>query len=125
MSLCGVRERERKGWKLASPALLVLCAPASMLAEDSANSSSGRGGAPGSPGLGRLDEAVDKDTVTLPPPIDGASARLDAEGSLRDPVASDVEAHPSLSGWNSIVDGRFDSYDNVLERSLDAPFIGR
>lgn len=62
----GVSERDRRGWKFGSPPVLVHpSAPASMLEWASAMTSSGRGGAPGSPGLGRLGEAVEEATLML------------------------------------------------------------
>lgn len=73
----GVRERDRRGWKLGSPPLLVHSwAPGSKLEVDSTCSSSGSGGAPGSPGLGRDEELTVEGEITLPPPTEVKSAPL-------------------------------------------------
>lgn len=75
----GDNERERSGWKLASPLTPELPQTAASMSWTSASGSSGSAGAPGSPGLGRLDETVE-DTFMLPAPpqIDRASfPRLD------------------------------------------------
>lgn len=68
MLLCevGVSERDRSGWKFGSPPVLVHpIASASMLEADSTIASSGSGGAPGSPGFGRLEEVVEEATPML------------------------------------------------------------
>ncbi|KAK5889217.1 hypothetical protein CesoFtcFv8_015241 [Champsocephalus esox] len=70
LPLCdvGVRERDRRGWKFGSPPVLVHPGtPASMLEGDSTVTSSGSGGAPGSPGRGRMEEALEETTPTLAP----------------------------------------------------------
>lgn len=119
-------ERDLRGWKLASPPLIAVlpCGPASMLDK----ASCGRFGAPGSPGLGSLDEAWDEDTTMLSPPMDDDTSFpwLEAAGRLRDLRASEVDGLPSpLYG---MVDARLVSYDSVLDRSLvalDVSWVGR
>lgn len=117
MFLCdvGVSERDRSGWKFGSPPLLVHPdAPASMLEGDSAITSSGSGGAPGSPGLGRMEEVVEEATPMLAPATEGRSAPLCNEGRLSEPTASEEEGLRSPSGWKS----RVELCENIVERSL-------
>lgn len=112
MLLCdvGLRERDRRGWKFGSPPLLVhSCAPPSMLEGDSTRTSSGSGGAPGSPGLGRLEEA----TPMLTPATEDKSPPFLNDGRSTVPIIFEVEGLCSPSGWKSMVE----SFENVLERS--------
>lgn len=113
MLLCdvGVSERDRSGWKFGSPPLLVHPdAPASKLEGDSTRTSSGSGGAPGSPGLRRLEEVVEEATAMLAPDPEGCN-----DGRLSEPATSEVEGLCSPSGWKSKVE----LFENVDERSLD------
>lgn len=112
MLLCviGVSERDRRGWKFGSPPLLVHPgAVASMLEGDSTITSSGSGGAPGSPGLGRLEEVVGEATLTLAPATEGKSPPFCNDGRLSVPATSEVEGLCSPSGWNS----RVELFENV------------
>lgn len=94
-------ERDLRGWKLTSPPLIavLLSGPASMLDEASGRSSTscGRGGAPGSPGLGSVEETWDEDTAMLPPRMDDNTSFpwLEAAGRLRNLRASEVHGLPS------------------------------
>lgn len=102
---------------MGSPPVLVHpCAPGSMLVEDS-TSSSGSGGAPGSPGLGRVEGLVEEDTAMLAPPTEDKSASFFRELMLSDPTMSEQEGLASPTGWKSMVG----SFENVLERSLVVP----
>lgn len=115
MLLCdvGVRERDRRGWKFGSPPLLVHPgAAASMLEGDSTITSSGSGGAPGSPGLGRLEEVVEEATPMLVPATEAKSPFCN-EGRLSEPVTSEVEGLRSPSGWKS----RVELFENVEGKS--------
>lgn len=117
MLLCkvGVRERDRRGWKFGSPPLLLHPGvAASMLEGDSTITSSGSGGAPGSPGLGRLEEVVEEATEMLTPATEDKSPSFCKDGRLREAATSEVEGLRSPSGWKSMVE----SFENVLERSL-------
>lgn len=118
MLLCdvGVSERDRRGWKFGSPPLLLLLpgAPASMLEGDSTITSSGSGGAPGSPGLGRLEEVVEEAPQMLAPAPEGRSPPLCNDGRLRELDRSEVEGLCSPSGWKS----RVELLENVEGRSL-------
>lgn len=110
----GVSDRDRSGWKFGSPPLLVHpCAPASMF-EGSSITSSGSGGAPGSPGLGRLEEVVEETTPMLTPAPGDRSTPLCNDGRLSEPVASEVEGLRSPSGWKS----RVELLENIVGRSL-------
>lgn len=112
----GVRERDRRGWKFGSPPLLVPpSVPASMLEGDSTITSSGSGGAPGSPGLGRLEEVVEEATPMLAPATEGKSPPLCNDGRLSEPATSDEEGLCSPSGWKS----RVELFENVEGKSLD------
>lgn len=116
MLLCdaGVRERDRKGWKFGSPPLLVHPgAAASMLEGDSTITSSGSGGAPGSPGLGRLEEVVEEATPMLAPATDAKSPLFCSDGKLSEPITSEVEGLRSPSGWKS----RVELFENVEGKS--------
>jgi len=108
MLLCdvGVRERDRRGWKFGSPPLLVHPGvPASMSEGDSSTiPSSGSGGAPGSPGLGRMEEVVEEATPTLTPDADGKSPPFWNDGSLSEPATSGEAGLRSPSGWKSRVE---------------------
>lgn len=113
MLLCdvGVSERDLSGWKFESPPLLLHPGVvASMLEGDSNRISSGSGGAPGSPGFGRLEEA----TPTLAPTADGGWSYFCSDGTLSEPTTSEVEGLCSPSGWKSNVE----LFENVLGRSL-------
>ncbi len=117
MLLCdvGVSERDRSGWKFGSPPLLVHPgAPASMLEGDSTITSSGSGGAPGSPGLGRLEEVVEEATPMLAPLPEGKSPPFCNDGRLSEPTTSEEEGLRSPSGWKS----RVELFDNIVGRSL-------
>lgn len=115
MLLCdvGVSERDRSGWKFGSPPVLVHpMAPASMLEGDSAMTSSGSGGAPGSPGFGRL-EVVEETTQTLAAlASEGRTPPLWYDGRLSDVATSELDGLFSPSGWNSSVE----LFENVVER---------
>lgn len=116
MPLCdvGVSERDRKGWKFGSPPVLVHpWAAASMLEGDSTITSSGSGGAPGSPGLGRLDEVVEDAPVMLAPSTEGKSPPFFNDGMLSELAMSEVEGLRSPSGWNSKVE-LFENVDRRL-----------
>lgn len=107
MFLCdvGVRERDRRGWKFGSPPPLVHPgATASMLEGDWTMISSGSGGAPGSPGLGRLEEVVEDATPMLAPATEGKSPPFCNDGRLSEPATSEVEGLRSPSGWKSRVE---------------------
>lgn len=100
-----MRERDRRGWKFGSPPLLVdPGAPASMLEGDWTITSSGSGGAPGSPGLGRLEEVVEEATAMLAPATEGKSPPLCKDGRVREAATSEVEGLRSPSGWKSRVE---------------------
>lgn len=117
MFLCdaGVMERDLRGWKFGSPPLLEHPdAVASMLEGGSAIASSGSGGAPGSPGLGRLDEVVEEATPMLAPDTEGRSPHLCNDGMLSEPARSEVEGLRSPSGWNR----RVELFENVVGRSV-------
>lgn len=117
MLLCdvGVRERDRSGWKFGSPPLLVHPgAPASMLEGDSTITSSGSGGAPGSPGLGRLEEVVEETTPMLAPDRERESPSFCNDGRLSDAATSEVEGLFSPSGWKS----RVELFENEEGKSL-------
>lgn len=108
-------ERERSGWKLGSPPLLVHPdAPASMSVGDSTRTSSGSGGAPGSPGLGRLEEVVEDATPMLTPAPEDKFLPFWKDARLSEPMTSEVEGLCSPSGWKSMVE----PVENILERSL-------
>lgn len=95
---CGVRERDRSGWKLASPPVLVHPGdPASMLEGESTRFSSGSAGAPGSPGLGRLEEVEE----TMPEAATELNSPLFCtDFRLREaPKSVEVEWLFSPSGW--------------------------
>lgn len=106
-------ERDRSGWKFGSPPVLVHpIAPASMLAGDSAMTSSGSGGAPGSPGFGRL-EVVEETTQMLAAlTSEGKTLPLWNDGRLSEVATSEVDGLFSPSGWNSSVE----LFENVAER---------
>lgn len=94
----GVSERDRRGWKFGSPPVLVHPgAPASMLEGDSTITSSGTGGAPGSPGFGRLEEVVEV-TAILAQATEDESAALCEDSRLRDAATSELEGLRSPSG---------------------------
>lgn len=118
MLLCdvGVSERDRSGWKFGSPPVLVHPgAPASMLEGDSTMTSSGSGGAPGSPGLGRLEEVVEEATPMLAAPTpEGRTPLLWNDGRLSEPATSEPEGLRSPSGWNS----RVELFENIAGRSV-------
>lgn len=118
MLLCdvGVSERDRSGWKFGSPPVLVHPgASASMLEGDSTMTSSGSGGAPGSPGLGRLEEVVEEATPMLAAPTpEGRTPLLWSDGRLSEPATSEVEGLRSPSGWNS----RVELFENIVGRSV-------
>lgn len=109
----GVSERDRSGWKFGSPPVLEHpIAPASMLEGDSAMTSSGSGGAPGSPGFGRL-EVVEETTQTLAASTpEGKTLPLWNDGRLSEEATSELEGLFSPSGWNSSVE----LFENVVER---------
>lgn len=110
----GVSERDRRGWKLGSPPLLVHPGDVvSMLEGDSAITSSGSGGAPGSPGLGRLEEVEEGATPRLAPAAEGKSPHFCNEDMLRELARSEVEGLRSPSGWNR----RVELFEKVLGRS--------
>lgn len=116
MFLCdvGVSERDRSGWKFGSPPLLVQPGdPASRFEGHSAITSSGRGGAPGSPGFGRLEAAVEESTgmLTATTPED-ETPLFCKDGRLSEPATSELEGLPSPSGWKS----RVDLFENIIER---------
>lgn len=117
MLLCGVgvSERDRRGWKLGSPPVLVHpAAPGSMLG-DSTITSSGSGGAPGSPGFGRLEEeVVEEGTVMLAQVPGDTSQLLCNDGRLREAPMSEVAQLRSPSGWKSMVE----LFENDVGRSL-------
>lgn len=101
----GVSDRDRRGWKLESPPLLVHPGVvASMLEGDSNRISSGSGGAPGSPGFGRLEDAVEEAALTLAPTAEGGCSHFCSEGALSKPAASEAEGLCSPSGWKSSVE---------------------
>lgn len=110
MFLCevGVSERDRSGWKFESPPGLVHPVdPASMLEGACSATSTGSGGAPGSPGLGRLEEAVEAPPMlTAPPP-----PPPDADGTLK---RFELEGLPSPSGWKR----RVELCENMVDRWL-------
>ena len=117
MLLCdvGVSERDRRGWKFGSPPLLVHPGVvASMFEGGSTITSSGSGGAPGSPGLGRLEEVVEEAMPMLAPATEDGSPHFCNEGRLRGPATSELEGLPSPSGWKR----RVELYENVEGRSL-------
>lgn len=106
-------DRDRSGWKFESPSLLAHPGvAASMLEGDSSRISSGSGGAPGSPGFGRLEEAP----PVLAPTSDGGLLHFCNDGTLSEPATSEVEGLRSPSGWKSSVE----LLENVLARSLVA-----
>lgn len=90
------------------------CAPASMLDGDSTITSSGSGGAPGSPGLRRLEEVVDETTLMLAPAPEGEPPPLCMDGRVSEPVTSEEEGLRSPSGWKSTVE----LFENMVVRSL-------
>lgn len=101
----GVSERDRRGWKFGSSPLLVQPgAVVSMLDGDSTITSLGSGGAPGSPGLGRLEEVVEEGTAMLAPATEGKSPPFCNDGRLSEPTTSDMEGLRSPSGWKSMVE---------------------
>lgn len=107
----GVSERERSGWKFESPpGLLHPGDAASMLEGACSANSSGRGGAPGSPGLGRLEEAVEE--ATLMPSVQTPEALV----PCRDATVStaELEVLCSPSGWKR----RVESWENMVGRWL-------
>lgn len=114
----GVSERDLSGWKLGSPPpLLHPGVPASTLAGGSTITSSGRGGAPGSPGLGRLEEeeVVEETAAMLTPEAQGrGSPPLCTEGRVMEPTTSEVEGLRSPSGWKS----RVEQWENMVEGVL-------
>lgn len=114
MLLCdvGVSDRDRSGWKFESPPLLAHPGvAASMLEGESSRISSGSGGAPGSPGFGRLGEAP---PMLVPPTSDGGLLHFCNDGMLSEPATSEVDGLRSPSGWKSSVE----LLENVLARSL-------
>lgn len=116
MFLCevGVSERDRRGWKLGSPPVLVQPGvPASRLDGDSMSTSSGSGGAPGSPGRGRLDVGVEGE-VMLAPATEASSPPLCNEGRVSELATSEDDGLCSPSGWKSRVELR----EKELGRSL-------
>lgn len=117
MFLCdvGVRERDRRGWKFGSPPPLVHPGvEASMFEGGSTMTSSGRGGAPGSPGLGRLEDVVGEAMLTLVPATEGRSLPFCKDGRLSERATSEVEGLPSPSGWKR----RVELCENVVGGSL-------
>lgn len=119
MLLCevGVRERDRSGWKFGSPPVLVHpIAPASMLEWDSAMTSSGSGGAPGSPGFGRLELVEDTTQLLAVLTSEGKTPTLWHDGKLSEVATSELEGLFSPSGWNSNVE----LFENVVERLVVA-----
>lgn len=118
MLLCdvGVSERDRRGWKLGSPPVLVHPGVVvSMLEGASSTTSSGSGGAPGSPGLGRLEEVVEEAAAMLTPPTEGKSPGFCNDGRLSEADTSEVEGLRSPSGWKS----RVELFENVVRRSVE------
>lgn len=115
MLLCdvGVSERDRRGWKLGSPLLEDPGEVASKWEGDSAATSSGSGGAPGSPGLGRLEEVEDGAALRLAPATGGRSPHFCNEGKLRELARSEVAGLRSPSGWNR----RVELFEKALGRS--------
>lgn len=99
-------ERDRSGWKFGSPPVLVHpIASASMLEGDSSIASSGSGGAPGSPGFGRLEEVVEEATPMLTAATsEGKALPLWNDGRLSEPATSELDGLLSPSGWNSRVE---------------------
>lgn len=89
-------------------------AAASMLEGDSTITSSGSGGAPGSPGLGRLEEVVVEAPVMLAPALEGKSPPFCNDGIFSELAMSEVEGLRSPSGWNSKVE----LFENVDRRSV-------
>lgn len=115
MLLCevGVSERDRSGWKFGSPPVLVHpIAPASMLDGDSTMTSSGKGGAPGSPGFGRLELVEDTTQSLAALTSEGETPPLWKDGRLREAATSELEGLFSPSGWNSSVE----LFEKVVER---------
>lgn len=115
MLLCevGVSERDRSGWKFGSPPVLVHpIAPASIVEGDSAMTSSGSGGAPGSPGFGRLE--VVEETAQMPAALtsEGKTPPIWNDGRLSEVATSELDSLFSPSGWNSSVE----LFENVVER---------
>lgn len=109
----GVSERDRSGWKLGSPPVLVHpIAPASMSLGDSAMSSSGSGGAPGSPGFGRLEVAEETTQTLAASTSEGKTPPLWYDGRLSEASTSEIEGLFSPSGWKSSVE----FFENVVER---------
>lgn len=107
----GVSERERSGWKFESPpGLLHPGDTASMLEGAWSANSSGRGGAPGSPGLGRFEEAVEEATLTP------SAQTPEALVPCKDAAVSkaELEALCSPSGWKR----RVESWENMVDRWL-------
>lgn len=107
-----MRERDRSGWKLGSPPLLLHPCPAVSMLDGDSRTSSGRGGAPGSPGLGRLDEDVEEGVPMLQP--EAESPHFCSDGRLRELPTLDVEGLCSLSGWNK----RVEVFEKVVGSSL-------
>lgn len=109
----GVSERDRSGWKFGSPPVLEHpIAPASMLEGDSAMTSSGSGGAPGSPGFGRLEVVEEMTQMLAASTPEGKTLPLWNDGRLREAATSELEGLFSPSGWNSSVE----LFENVVER---------
>lgn len=99
----GEMDRDRRGWKLASPPLAVL--PQAPVSEscNSSRTSSGSGGAPGSPGLGK-DEIQEDDPTTLsllPTTLAPLLSRPlgDPLSRFREPEAMELDGLLSPSGW--------------------------
>lgn len=87
-----------------------------MLEGDSIITSSGRGGAPGSPGLGRLDEVVvvEETAAMLTQSPWDTSQLFCSDGRFSETEASEVEQLRSPSGWKSMVE----LVENDVGRSL-------
>lgn len=107
----GVSERDRRGWKFGSPPVLEQPGVvASMLEGDSTITSSGSGGAPGSPGRGRQEEVMEETA----PDSEGHAAPFCNDGRLSELAMSEVHGLRSPSGWKSMVE----LLENVRARSL-------
>lgn len=115
MLLCdvGVSERDRRGWKFGSPPVLVHPGvAASSLEGDSTMTSSGSGGAPGSPGFGRLEDVVEGTLMLVEQTPEGKTPLFWNDGRLSEPATSELEGLCSPSGWNS----RVELFENMVGR---------
>lgn len=101
----GVSERDRSGWKFGSPPVLEHPGVVASMSEgDSTITSSGSGGAPGSPGLGRLEEVVEETAAMLAADTEEHSPPFCNDDMLREPPVSEVHGLRSPSGWKSMVE---------------------